>query len=417
MIKAEIITIGDEILYGQITDTNSQFISTELDKIGVKTVRKSSVGDQHEAILQILAEAENRADIILMTGGLGPTKDDITKKTLAGYFKTELELHPQALEEVTVFFSRLGRELSETNRQQAFLPKDSTFISNKFGTAPCMWFERNGKVFVSMPGVPREMEGLMKTEILPRLQAFFKTPVYFHKFIRTIGIGESYLADKIADWEDSLPPHIRLAYLPSYGQVRLRLTASGKQLTDLQTDVQEQVDKVLPLIEENVFGYDQEELENAVGKLLIQQNKTLAVAESITGGYTSHLITKVPGCSQYFMGSLIAYDNQLKINELGVFNETLQNHGAVSEETVRQMAEGIRKKFGADIGIADTGIAGPDGGTEEKPVGTVWLAVADAGKTIVRKVQFFRDRDINIRLTAGSLLNLLRLHLLEELKS
>ena len=412
MILAEIITIGDEILYGQITDTNSQFISAGLDKIGIRTVRKSSVGDDKNQILQILAEARNRADVILITGGLGPTKDDITKKTLAEFFNTTLELNEEALADVSGFFSRLGRELSDTNRQQAVLPKNCTFISNKFGTAPGMWFEEQGKVFISLPGVPREMEGLMKTEMLPRLQAFFKTPDIYHKFIRTIGIGESYLADAIADWEDHLPPHIRLAYLPSFGQVRLRLTATGDDLEKIKAQVQAETDKVLPLISQYVFGYDDEELEQAVGKLLLAKGKTLGIAESCTGGFTSHLITKVPGCSQYFYGSVVAYDNAVKISQLGVNPETLSQFGAVSEETVMEMAEGIRKKLGTDIGIADTGIAGPDGGTEEKPVGTIWLGYADGEKTIARKVQFFRDRDVNIRLGAGALLNMLRLNLL-----
>jgi nicotinamide-nucleotide amidase len=412
MILAEIITIGDEILYGQITDTNTQFISAELDKIGIKTVRKSSVGDQRERILQILSEASQRADIILMTGGLGPTKDDITKKTLAEFFNTTLEIHEGALADVTAFFDRLGRELTETNRQQALLPKNCTFVSNKFGTAPGMWFETNGKVFISMPGVPREMEGLMKTEMLPRIQAFFKTPNIYHKFIRTIGIGESYLADTIEKWEDNLPSHIGLAYLPSSGQVKLRLTATGSDMEQLKSDVREEINKVLPLISQHIFGYDNEELEEVVGKLLVAQNKTLSIAESCTGGQTSHLITKVPGSSRYFYGGVVAYANAVKVSQLGVKPETLEKYGAVSEEVVREMAEGVRRKMGTDIGIADTGIAGPDGGSEEKPVGTIWLAYADGEKTITKKVQFFRDRDINIRLGAGALLNLLRVNLI-----
>jgi len=413
-ILAEIITIGDEILYGQITDTNTRFISAELDKIGIKTIRKSSVGDQKEKILEILKEAESRANVIIMTGGLGPTKDDITKHTLAEYFNCELKLNQEALADVTQFFIQIGRELTETNRSQAFLPENCTFISNKFGTAPAMWFENNGKIFVSLPGVPKEMEGLMKTEILQRLKSFFNTPIFYHKFIRTIGIGESYLADKITDWEDELPSHIKLAYLPSSGQVRLRLTASGDDEEKLKMDVETEINKLLPLISENVYGFNNEEIESAIGKLLIEKGKTLSIAESCTGGYTSHLITKVVGCSKYYAGSVVAYDNKIKISALGVSTDTINQYGAVSEETVKEMAEGIRKKFGTDIGIADTGIAGPDGGTDEKPVGTVWLAYADGEKTIAKKVQFLRQRELNINLTSNALLNMLRLILIEK---
>ena len=413
-IFAEVITIGDEILYGQITDTNTRFISAELDKIGIKTIRKSSVGDQKEKILTMLAEAEARANIIIITGGLGPTKDDITKTTLGEYFNAKLILNDEALSDVSLFFTKLGRELTETNKSQAFLPENCTFISNKFGTAPGMWFEKNGKIFVSMPGVPREMEGLMKTEILPRLKAFFKTPVIVHKFIKTIGIGESYLADKIEDWENSLPAHLKLAYLPSMGQVKLRLTATGDEEEKLKIDIGSALEKVLPLINENVYGFDEDELEVVIGKYLLEKNKTISIAESCTGGFTSHLITKVAGCSRYFTGSLIAYDNDIKIKNLGVSENTINTFGAVSEETAKEMAEGIRKKFGTDIGIADTGIAGPNGGTAEKPVGLVWLAYADKNKTIAKKVQFFRDRDLNIHFASNALLNMLRLILLEN---
>ncbi|MBC8112015.1 MAG: competence/damage-inducible protein A [Verrucomicrobia bacterium] len=414
MVFAEIITIGDEILYGQITDTNSQFIATELDKIGVKISRKSSVGDNQEHILQALTEARNRADIILMTGGLGPTKDDITKKTLCEFFDTHLILNEQALAEVSEFFISRGRELTETNRQQAMIPANCTFISNKFGTAPGMWFENEGKIFISMPGVPREMIGLMQTEMLPRLQKHFKTSPIFHKFIKTTGIGESFLADKIEDWENNLPPHIKLAYLPSYGQVRLRLTATGGELGDLQAAVQQQIDKLLPLVAEFVYGYDTDELENTVGKLLVSQQKTISLAESCTGGFVSHLLTKVAGSSAYFIGGVVAYSNEIKTNDLGVNPETINNFGAVSEETVKEMAENIRKKFKTAIGLAVSGIAGPDGGTPEKPVGTVWICYADKSQTVAKKLQLLTEREVNIKMSANALLNLLRLNLLRN---
>ncbi len=410
-ILAEVITIGDEILYGQITDTNTQWISAELDKIGVKTVRKSSVGDREDRILDVLREAESRADIILMTGGLGPTKDDITKKTLAKYFNSTLEIHPEALRDVAEIFTRRGFELTELNRQQAALPTNATFISNKVGTAPGMWFEKDGKVFVSMPGVPHEMKWLMENVILDKLRQHFRTPVIYHKMIRTIGIGESFLATKIETWEDNLPPHIRLAYLPSMGQVKLRLTATGEDLATLQQEVQAQIDGLLQIVPEHVYGYDSDELEMTVGRTLAEKGLTLAVAESCTGGFLGHSVTRIPGSSRYFVGGILAYSNEVKINQLGVSPETLREHGAVSEQTVREMAENVRQRLNASIGVATTGIAGPDGGTPEKPVGTVWIAYADGTRTVTKKLQLFKDREINIKFSALSVLNLIRQNL------
>ncbi len=412
-ILAEVVTIGDEILYGQITDTNTQWMSTELDKIGIKTVRKSSVGDQEARILEIFEEAENRADIILLTGGLGPTKDDITKKTLCKYFNDELVINEDALGFITDFFTKRGRQMTELNRLQAMVPSRCTYLANKTGTAPGMWFEHNGKsnrqtVFVSMPGVPHEMKYLMTNEVIPRLKKFFETPVIYHKMIRTIGVGESFLAEKIENWEDNLPVHIKLAYLPSFGQVRLRLTAVGSDEEILKQDVQNEIEKVLPLIQESVFGYDNDDLEIAIGKSLKSKNLTVSVAESCTGGYISHLFTKVAGSSAYFMGSVVSYDNSVKINVLGVNAVTIAEHGAVSQETVTQMAEGVRKLLKTDFAIATSGVAGPDGGTPEKPVGTIWIACAMDGKTIARKVQMTNQRDTNINYGSVVALNLLR---------
>lgn len=412
MVKAEVITIGDEILFGQITDTNTQWISAELTNIGIRTTRKSSVGDEEQAILDILQEAETRADIILITGGLGPTKDDITKKTLCKYFDTELYINEDALAIITSFFVKRGRPMTELNRQQAALPKNSTYIANHWGTAPGMWFERNGKVFISMPGVPFEMKSLMTNTLLPKLQAFFKTPVIEHKMLRTVGIGESFLAERISDWEDNLPPHIKLAYLPSFGQVKLRLTATGNDLEQLQKDNQAEVDKVLPLIKEFVFGYDNDEMETVIGRLLKERGQTVATAESCTGGYVSHLITKVAGSSQYFLGGVVSYSNDVKINELGVKPETLAAHGAVSEQTVVEMAEGVRQRLKTTYGIAASGIAGPDGGTDEKPVGTIWLACAGPSGTVTHKLQLGKYREQNIQFTGIYLLNLLRKQIL-----
>jgi nicotinamide-nucleotide amidase len=407
-ILAEVVTIGDEILYGQITDTNTQWISTELDKIGIKIVRKSSVGDQEDKILQILTEAESRADIVLLTGGLGPTKDDITKKMLCKYFDDALVINEDALGFITDFFVKRGRPMTELNRQQAAIPSKCTYLANKTGTAPGMWFVHNGKVFVSMPGVPHEMKYLMSNEVIPRLKAFFETPIIYHKMIRTIGLGESFLAEKIESWEDNLPEHIKLAYLPSFGQVRLRLTAFGIDEDQLTKDVDAEIEKVMPLIGSSVFGFDNDDLEIVIGKELKRKGLTISVAESCTGGNISHMLTKVPGCSSYFMGSIVSYDNSLKTNLLGVNPGTIAQHGAVSEETVTEMAEGARKLMKTDFAIATSGVAGPDGGTPEKPVGTLWIACAMKSRTIARKVQMANQRDTNIQYGSVVALNLLR---------
>ena len=408
MIKAEIITIGDEILYGQITDTNTQWISAELDKIGIKTVRKSSVGDTEEAILEIFSESSKRANLVIVTGGLGPTKDDITKKTFCKYFNSDLIDHPQAQIDVEAYFQKRNFILSETNKSQYQLPSNATYIQNTMGTAPGMWFDFEGVIYISMPGVPYEMKGLMTLSILPELQKHFKTPVIFHKVIRTIGIGESTLAEMIDVWEDSLPNNIKLAYLPSMGSVRLRLTGFGEDLELVEKQVEEQYKMVFPTINKFVYGYGSEELEEAVGKLLIKNNQTVSVAESCTGGYLGHLFTKVSGSSAYFMGGILSYDNSVKINQLGVKSETINTYGAVSEQTVIEMSENVRKLMGTTYGLATSGIAGPNGGTPDKPVGTIWIAVATEKETITKKLTLGGFREQNIHLTTINILNLLR---------
>lgn len=407
-IRAEVITIGDEILFGQITDTNTQWIGTELTGIGIRPVRKTSVGDQADDILASLEEAHQRADVIIITGGLGPTKDDITKTTLCQYFGVEQAINDDALAFVTDFFAKRGREMTEINRLQAALPTNATYIKNWWGTAPGMWFEHEGRVYVSLPGVPFEMKHLMTEAILPKLRDHFRTPTIKHKIIRTVGIGESFLSERIEAWEDALPPHIRLAYLPHFGQVRLRLTATGDDEAMLDRELAGQVANVLPLIEQNVYGYDSDELENVVGKLLTAKSLTLGIAESCSGGYVSSRITGVPGSSAYFQGGIVTYSNMLKIKMLGVDPATLEQFGAVSEQTVTQMAEGVRRVLGTAISLATTGIAGPDGGTPDKPVGTVWIAVATAQRTVTKLLKLGQYRDLNIQLTATYGLNLLR---------
>jgi len=408
MIKAEILNIGDEILYGQITNTNAQWMSGELDKIGIRVVRHSVVSDAEQDILLSLQEAEQRADVILITGGLGPTKDDITKKTLCKFFGTELVRHPEALKTVTEFFESRKREMLEVNRQQADLPSNATYIPNLKGTAPGMWFEKSGKIFVSMPGVPYEMQFLMESFVLGNLQKFFKTPYIFHKMIKTVGIGESYLAKEIETWEDNLPEHIRLAYLPTFGMVRLRLTGFGTDKEVIQKEVEAKTSEVLPIIDKYVYGFDEDDLAIAVGKLLISQNKTIALAESCTGGFLAHCFTQHSGSSEYLKGSLVAYSNDIKTNVLGVKPETIEEHGAVSEQTVLQMAENVRKLFKTDVGIATSGIAGPLGATKDKPVGTIWVAYSDENETVAKLYQLGNDRMVNIQVTSNLLIDWVR---------
>ncbi len=415
MVRAEIITIGDEILYGQILDTNTQWISLELDKIGIKTVRKSSVGDQRDEIVQILTEAQKRADIVFITGGLGPTKDDLTKKILADFFDCPLNYHPDALTDVTDFFAKRGRELSDINRDQALLPTKCTFIPNKQGTAPAMWFNERDTIWVSMPGVPFEMKAIMETEVLPRIVTHFKLPVIVHQIRKVVGIGESYLSDLIQEWELQLPTHLKLAYLPSLGIVKLRLTGFGKDKVELHADIEAEFEKVMPLIKSYVFGREKDELAAVVGQILVLQHASLSVAESCTGGYLAHQFTQHAGSSAFFQGGIISYANEVKVQQLGVSQEILDHDGAVSENCVKSMATGARKQLGTTYALATSGIAGPDGGSEDKPVGTIWIALAHPEGIITRKLTQGGTRIQNIHLSSLTAINLLRRYLLNDL--
>lgn len=411
-VTAELLTIGDEILYGQIVDTNAQWMSVELGNAGVKVIRKTSVGDVESEILTAFAEAEKRVDIVLITGGLGPTSDDLTKPCLAKYFNCEMKIHEEALAEVTEFFTRRGRELTDINRNQALLPICCEKITNSIGTAPGMWFQKQSsqgtKVFMSMPGVPHEMKKMMTDFVIPKIKGTFETPVIYHKMIRTIGLGESFLAAKIVDWEQSLPPHMKLAYLPSLGDVKLRLTGIGKSMEELKAEAEALTAKLRERIGQFIYGYGDDPIEVVIGNTLRERNLTLAVAESCTGGYLSHMITSVPGSSTYFMGSMIPYAYEVKMRQLGVKPETLEKYGAVSEPTIIEMANIVRAKFNTDIGVATSGVAGPGGATPDKPVGTVWIAYSDKYQTVTRKLQLSTDRLINIRLASAAVLNLIR---------
>src|SRR5688572_20859857 len=407
-VFAEIITIGDEILYGQIVDTNSAFMGTELGKIGVRVKQISSISDDADAIVQAVEEAQSRADLVLITGGLGPTRDDITKKTLAGYFKCDLQLDKQSLDDVAELFKARGRELTEVNKQQAYLPTACKPIRNIIGTAPGMWFEHNEKVIVSMPGVPYEMMRMFTDTVIPKIQASFQLQAIIHKVIQTIGIGESFLADQLSDWEDGLPENMKLAYLPHLAGVRLRLTGIGEDADELEDQLLKELSTVSNLIAKFIFAYGEVSIEETIGMLLNARNMTISTAESCTGGQVAHKLTSIPGSSMYYMGSVIAYDNDVKIKQLNVKPETIEQQGAVSEAVVREMAENVRKIMGTDVGIATSGIAGPGGGSETKPVGTLCIAYADATKTISKKLYFNKDRELNIEFTAMTVLNLVR---------
>ncbi len=410
---AEIITIGDEILIGQIVDTNSAWIARHLNNIGIRIKQISSVSDDRQHILTALAEAKNRADIILITGGLGPTKDDITKKTIAEYFGVGLIENKEALSNVESIFLRLRGTLAnmlDVNKQQAMVPENCEVILNKNGTAPGMWFNVDGTIYVSMPGVPFEMMYMMEEGVIPKLKATLKLPVIVHKTILTVGEGESYLANKIADIEDSLPSHIKLAYLPKLGQVRLRLSGDGEDEAALKTEIEEFAARITERVGKHVVAQQDISLEQVVLNLMRKKGLKLAVAESCTGGYISHLLTQHAGSSDVFLGGAVTYSNELKEGLLGVKQTTIEQYGAVSEQTVTEMVEGALANFNADYAIAVTGIAGPGGGTPDKPVGTVWVGVAKRGKTMVKKFTFGSKRAQNIERSAvGALFMLITL--------
>ncbi|WP_407431043.1 competence/damage-inducible protein A [Arcticibacter sp.] len=409
-MSAEIITIGDEILIGQIVDTNSAWIATTLNDHGISVKQITSVSDSKDHILEALGAASQRAELIIITGGLGPTKDDITKKTLADYFGVGFRRDEGALENVKRIFAKSNRPLLAINEQQADVPQNAIVLQNQNGTAPGMWFEEGGHIYVSLPGVPFEMKYLIEEEVLPRVKVHFDLSAIVHHTILTAGLGESFLAEAIADIEDSLPPHIHLAYLPKLGQVRLRLSAYGLDGAALSTEIRQYVTKITARIPEYVIVSEDIPLEIAAMNLLKEKNLTLTVAESCTGGFLSHLFTQHSGASNVFLGGAVTYSNELKEKLLNVQHATLQTFGAVSEETVLEMAKGAGKNFNADYAIAISGVAGPGGGTEAKPVGTVWVAVSGKNKTISRKYSFSGRRTQNIeRAAINSIVLLLKL--------
>ncbi|WP_419800665.1 competence/damage-inducible protein A [Mucilaginibacter sp.] len=407
---AEIITIGDEILIGQIIDSNSAWMAQQLNAIGVRIKQISSVSDDRGHIFSALKEASGRADLILITGGLGPTKDDITKTTLAEYFGVGMKRDQQTLDNVANIFERYNRPLLEVNIRQADVPENCEVLFNKNGTAPGMWFQVDGKVFVSMPGVPFEMMYLMEDLVIPKLKETFDLPKIIHQTILTAGEGESFLAERIADIEDQLPPEIKLAYLPKLGVVRLRLSAYGEDENQLKKALAIQTKKITKRLGDTIVATEDIPLEKAILLLMSKNKQTLSLAESCTGGYLAHLFTSLPGASSVFLGGAVSYSYEMKERMLGVNPDTLWETGAVSEETVREMAEGALRTFSSDYAVAVTGIAGPDGGTPEKPVGTVWIAVANQEKTLAKRYVFGNKRIQNIERTATrAMIDLLQL--------
>jgi nicotinamide-nucleotide amidase len=407
-INASIITIGDELLIGQTIDTNSAWMAQELNRIGIWVKRRVAVGDLWDDIWNALGEESKESDVVLITGGLGPTADDITKPLLCKYFGGNMVVNEKVLQHVKDIFTKLNRPMLERNLKQAEVPDVCTVLHNARGTAPGMLFKKDGRLFISLPGVPNEMKGLMMNEVLPRLHKEFVLPAIVHKTAFTAGAGESFIAERIKDFEVSLPSHIKLAYLPAYGMVRLRLTAKGDEKKKVEDELIPYFEKLKELVKDVLVAGEDEGLEIVIGKILKEKGKTMATAESCTGGYIAHLITSVPGSSVYFNGSVVSYANQVKENILGVSAETLKTAGAVSEETVKQMVKGVIEKLNVDYAVATSGIMGPDGGTPEKPVGTVWIAAGNKEKVEAQKLFFRFDRERNIEMTAQAALNMLR---------
>lgn len=411
-MQAEIITIGDELLIGQVVDTNSAWLGSTLGNDGIKVIQITSVQDNAAQIVQAVNDALSRADIVLMTGGLGPTKDDITKKTLAEMFGMKLVRNEQVYEMVGKQLALRGIAFTELNQGQALVPDGCTVLPNRNGTAPGMWFEQDGKVLISMPGVPFEMKALVKDEILPRLRKHFALDANVHRTIITFGLAESILADTIASWEEALPPYLHLAYLPSALCIRLRLSAYEIDRQKAEQEIESQIEKLSKVIPHYIIGSEDDSLESVTGTLLKTRGETLATAESCTGGNIAHRFTAMPGASEYFKGGVVAYSNEVKMALLGVDPESLNRYGAVSQSVAEQMAEGVRRATGATYGISTTGIAGPTGGTPEKPVGTVWMAVATPNGVFSRRMVFGSVRSQNIERASSNCINLLRLQLL-----
>ena len=412
---AEIITIGDEILIGQTVDTNSAWISEALNNVGVAVIQITSIRDDSEAIVSALDDAGKRAGLILITGGLGPTKDDITKKTLAQYFGSKMVKNTEALKKIKEYLTSRGVEMNELNIGQAMLPDNCRALPNPYGTASGMWFVRDGRDYISMPGVPYEMKAIMTKSVLPELRKKHGLPHIIHRTLLTQGIPESHLARQLSEFEKKLPEDIKMAYLPSPGMVKLRLSTSGHDKPALEKMIREATAELTRIIpQENLVGFENEQIEKRIGEMLKELNATVSTAESCTGGTIAQMLTSISGSSDYFKGSVVAYSNEIKRDILNVSEKIIESEGAVSEKVVREMVANVRKLFRTDYAIAVSGIAGPTGGTEDKPVGTTWIAVASAKQVIAEKYSFGDNRNRNIRKASLSALNLLRKLIMAE---
>lgn len=414
MTQASIITIGDELLIGQVIDTNSAWMAQELNKAGIRVVRRVAVADDWDEIWTALDEEQKHAGIILITGGLGPTADDITKPLLCTYFGGKMIVNEDARQNVLNIFTKLNRPIIERNLKQAEVPDVCTVLLNKRGTAPGMLFNKDGKVFISLPGVPHEMKGLMEDDVIPILLKQFQFPAIIHKTLLTAGVGESFLAELIKDFEEALPKHIKLAYLPNYGMVRLRLSATAFDAAGTEKEINSLFGTLKSLVADYLVTDVDEPIQNVVGKLLLTKGKTMCTAESCTGGYIAHLLTSIPGSSKFYDGSVVSYSYQAKEDLLQVDKRTLETKGAVSEDIVLQMAKGALQNIKSGYVIAVSGIMGPDGGMPGKPIGTVWIAVGNKENIQAQKLSFRFDRMRNIQLTAVNALNMLRKFILAE---
>jgi nicotinamide-nucleotide amidase len=419
-MTAEILSIGDELLIGQITNTNSVWIAQQLNRIGLKIVHMATVADNEKAIIKAFSDAMGRADFVFITGGLGPTRDDITKKTFASFFDAKLQIDDGVLRQVEDFFIKRGRPLTELNRRQALVPKGCVVIPNPHGTAPGMWMSLKKTVFISLPGVPYEMHAMVTDTVIPKILAEYKLPSIYHKTVLTQGIGESVLAEILEEWEDQLSVKgISLAYLPQPGIVKLRLSCQGQNAEDLRKNVDEEIVKLKKLAGKYIYGFQEygEEapsLEQILSDLLRDRGKTLCLAESCTGGYLSSLLTAIPGASEVFKGAIVPYTNTAKHQLLQVDKEIFESVGAVSKECVLQLASNVLKKFSADYAISISGIAGPTGGRPQKPVGTVWIGIASREKVVALKFRFGDNRQRNIIMSANAAMNMLRKFILKD---
>lgn len=411
-MKLDILSIGDELLIGQTLNTNAHNISKAVNAVGFEIRQHLSISDDEKIIIDALDQGLSHVNVVLVTGGLGPTKDDLTLPVLNKYFGGELVRDADVYRDIEELVMSKGAEMNENNKRQALVSSVCEPIRNAHGTAPGLWFERNDKVVVAMPGVPYEMSAMLENTVIPRLKEKFVLPEIVHQMVYTQGVAESKLAEIIADWEEALPSSIKLAYLPSSGRVKLRLSSKGESRAQVQGLIDKQIDRLTPLIKTYLYSYEEEKLQEVVGNLLRDKNKTLSTAESCTGGYIAHLITEIPGSSDYYLGSVVSYANEVKIAQLGVSAQDIEDYGAVSEQVVAQMAKGAQSLLKTNYAVATSGIAGPTGGSEDKPVGTVWIAVAGPNGVNAKKFMFGKQRIVNIERAAVAALGML----LRELK-